>query len=249
MDAWAYPRYHLEWSHVYHSRLFFYLHPDNSVVLLLFLTLAINLSKQESGRKQEATGLKEKKGEIVFWRLEQQQELRNSVAEEKPYRQKKKEWGRIKRMETQRQRGKRKDDHEAEDRDASLSLPTNFSCRDDKIVPLRSLRQTSLIWRIRWICETSEGEKKPNVQNALNVFHVWLHFCWHFSSVLINMETKLNLWLLVDFLPLFLSPFPPLSSTPPVSLSSVLWSVYPPFLSLCVLGKLCHFTVFWCVIH
>lgn len=197
----------------------------------------------EENKKQQ-----EKKGEIVFWRLEQQQELRNSVAEEKPYRPKKKEWGRIKRMETQRQ-GKRKDDHEAEDRDASLSLPTNFSCRDDKIVPLRSLRQTSLIWRIRWICETSEGEKKPNVQNALNVFHVWLHFCWHFSSVLINMETKLNLWLLVDFLPLFLSPFPPLSSSPPVSLSSVLWSVYPPFLSLCVLGKLCHFTVFWCVIH
>lgn len=90
------------------QQTFFLSHPDNSVVLLLFLTLAINLSKQESGRKQEATGLKEKKGEIVFWRLEQQQELRNSVAEEKPYRQKKKEWGRIKRMETQRQRGKEK---------------------------------------------------------------------------------------------------------------------------------------------
>lgn len=43
---------------------FFLSHPDNSVVLLLFLTLAINLSKQESGRKQEATG--QAKGEIVF---------------------------------------------------------------------------------------------------------------------------------------------------------------------------------------
>lgn len=48
------------------AAVFFLSHPDNSVVLLLFLTLAINLSKQESGRKQEATGLKEKKGEIVF---------------------------------------------------------------------------------------------------------------------------------------------------------------------------------------
>lgn len=40
--------------------------------------------------------------------------------------------------------------------------------------------------------------------------------------MLINMETKLNLWLLVDFLPLL--------SPPPLSLSSVLRSVSPRFL-------------------
>lgn len=116
---------------------------------------------------------------------------------------------------------KQKDDEEEEDEEASLSLLPNFSCRGDKIVPLHSLRQTSLIWRIRWICEKREGGKKMNVQNALNVFHVWLHFCWHFSSVLINMETKLNLWLLVDFLP---------PSPPPPSLLSPLLLLFPSHL-------------------
>lgn len=65
--------------------------------------------------------------------------------------------------------------------------------------------------------ETSAGGKKASVQNALNVFHVWLHFCWHFSSVLINMETKLNFWLLVDFLP------------PPPSLLSLLFLLSQTF--------------------
>lgn len=81
--------------------------------------------------------------------------------------------------------------------------------------------KTSLIWRIRWICETQARGKKNNVQNALNVFHVWLHFCWHFSSVLINMETKLKLWLLVDFLP-------PLLHSLSLLFNSLLSSIYFP---------------------
>ena len=83
-----------------------------------------------------------------------------------------------------------------------------------KLALLCIILQTSLIWWIRWICKKSG--KKTNVQNALDVFHVWLLFCWHFSSVLINMETKLKLWLLVDFLPLF--PPPPQLLSHPSSL-------------------------------
>lgn len=84
--------------------------------------------------------------------------------------------------------------------------------------------------------EKNTAKKKTNAQNALDVFHVWLLFCWHFSSVLINMETKLKLWLLVDFLPLSLHL--PSSYSKPSSLIyffiffilSVLWSIYHQFL-------------------
>lgn len=53
------------------------------------------------------------------------------------------------RKEKEHQEEPEPDEEEDEEEDASLSLPPNFSCRNDKTVPLRSLRQTSLIWRIR----------------------------------------------------------------------------------------------------
>lgn len=73
---------------------------------------------------------------------------------------------------------RRKDKEDEEEEDASLSLSPNFSCHNDKTIPLRRLQQNFPHLEDKMnLQDASKGEKKNNVQNALNVFHVWLHFC------------------------------------------------------------------------